>query len=117
MKKGGEKNLDQRPAGRHMVRPWVLTRPGPRGAAEQKVFFITTSTKCGTGGEGRRRPTVVNSYLGVEPTGSLQKQGQVGLDLAAVGVGPVLGLALKGGDLVFEGVVPPEGRGTQRVSG
>lgn len=22
MKKGGEKNLDQRPAGRHMVRPW-----------------------------------------------------------------------------------------------
>ena len=46
-------------------------------------------------------------YLCVEATGGLQEQGQVGLHLAAVWVGPVLGLALQGGDLVFKGMVPP----------
>lgn len=50
------------------------------------------------------------SHLGVEAAGGLQKQRQVGLDLAAVGVGSVLGLALQGGDLVLESMIPPAGR-------
>lgn len=50
------------------------------------------------------------AYLCVEATGSFQKQRQVGLDLAAVGVGSVLGLALKRGDLVLESMIPPAGR-------
>jgi len=49
-----------------------------------------------------RRP-----YLCVEAAGRLEEQGQVGLHLAPVRVGPVLGLALQGGDLVLEGMVPP----------
>lgn len=48
-------------------------------------------------------------YLSVEAARRLQEQRQVGLDLAPVGVGPVLGLALQRGDLVLEGVVPPAG--------
>lgn len=48
-----------------------------------------------------------NSHLCVEATGCLQEQRQVGLDLAAVGVGPVLGLALQRGDLVLERMIPP----------
>lgn len=50
------------------------------------------------------------AHLGVEAAGSLQEQRQVGLDLAAVGVGPILGLALQGGDLVLKGMVPPAER-------
>lgn len=51
-----------------------------------------------------------DSHLCVEATGCLQEQRQVGLDLAAVGVGPVLGLALQRGDLVLESMVPPAQR-------
>lgn len=47
------------------------------------------------------------SHLCVESTGCLQEQRQVGLDLTAVGVGPVLGLALECGDLVFKRMIPP----------
>lgn len=50
------------------------------------------------------------SYLCVETTSSLQKERQVGLDLTAVGVGPVLGLALQCGDLVLKSMIPPAGR-------
>lgn len=50
------------------------------------------------------------AHLGVEAAGGLQEQRQIGLDLAAVGVGPILGLALQGGDLVLKGMVPPAGR-------
>lgn len=46
-------------------------------------------------------------HLCVEPTGCLQEQRQVGLHLAAVGVGPVLGLALQRGDLVLKSMIPP----------
>lgn len=56
------------------------------------------------------------AHLGVEAAGRLQEQRQVGLDLAAVGVGPVLGLALQGGDLVLKGVIPSAGGGQQTVS-
>lgn len=55
-------------------------------------------------------PAQLDVHLGVEATGRLQEQRQVGLDLAAVGIGAVLGLALQGGDLVLKGMIPPEGR-------
>lgn len=48
------------------------------------------------------------SYLCVEATSCLQKQRQVGLHLAAVGVGSVLRLALERRDLVFKSMIPPE---------
>lgn len=50
---------------------------------------------------------LAGTHLGVEATGRLQEQRQVGLDLAAVGVGAVLGLTLQGGDLVLKGMIPP----------
>lgn len=46
------------------------------------------------------------AHLSVEAAGRLQKQRQVGLDLAAVGVGAVLGLTLQSGDLVLKGMIP-----------
>lgn len=55
--------------------------------------------------------TMPGAHLGVEAAGRLQEQRQVGLDLAAVGVGAVLGLALQGGDLVLKGVIPSAGGG------
>lgn len=50
-----------------------------------------------------------SAHLGIKAAGRLQEQRQVGLDLAAVGVGTVLGLALQGGDLVLKGVIPSAG--------
>lgn len=46
------------------------------------------------------------AHLSVEAASRLQEQRQVGLDLAAVGVGAVLGLTLQGGDLVLKGMIP-----------
>lgn len=72
-------------------------------AAADQTQPLDTGTGTGTG-----------SYLGVEAAGGLQEQRQVGLDLAAVRVGPVLGLALQRGDLVLEGVVPPAATANQK---
>lgn len=49
---------------------------------------------------------VPGAHLSVEAAGRLQEQRQVGLDLAAVRVGTVLGLALQGGDLILKGMIP-----------
>lgn len=53
---------------------------------------------------------VTESHLCVEAARCLQEQRQVGLHLAAVGVGSVLGLALQRGDLVLKSMIPPAGK-------
>lgn len=59
--------------------------------------------------KGHRSFSSCRKHLCVKATSCLQEQRQVGLDLAAVGVGSVLSLALQCGDLVLESMIPPAG--------
>lgn len=76
-------------------------------------YFHTQLTND-TGPEAGSEAGPCESYLCVEAARCLQEQRQVGLHLAAVGVGSVLGLALQRGDLVLKGVIPPAA--TQKTS-
>lgn len=97
-----------------MLKAPLLSGPGPGGTRHKRCCLVLTSLHgisllCGKTPLKEKSCWGSGSHLGVETTGGLQEERQVGLDLTAVGVGSVLCLALQHGDLIFERVVPPAG--------